>query len=111
MLSFAAMKYIALLISLYMTVLAIMPCRDQQEKDATLTFHTTIQKSHSCDTACGQETCSPFCTCVCCSTVRVLEQQSLFKLAGIHFSNSYPLQVIAALKNISLSVWQPPQLS
>jgi hypothetical protein len=105
------MKAIALFFSLYMTLLAFMPCRDKQDNAALVDSQPTIQRSHSCNNQASQETCSPFCTCSCRSAVRVLHQQPPLVFAFVQVYREYPIQLIPALQQISPSIWQPPQLS
>ncbi|WP_183558709.1 DUF6660 family protein [Mucilaginibacter sp. SP1R1] len=105
------MKFIALFLSIYMTALAFMPCRDKQDTAALNKIHTTVQKSHTGNDQCGQESCSPFCSCTCCSTVRTLQPQTLIQFPAIQLADSYTIHPTPAIQQVSLSVWQPPQLS
>jgi len=105
------MKFIALFFSVYMTLLAFMPCRDRQDNTASANAQTTVQRSHSGNNQANQETCSPFCTCLCCSTVRTLQPQMILEITIAHVFRTYAAHTTPAIQQVSLSIWQPPQLS
>ncbi|MEO7212063.1 MAG: DUF6660 family protein [Mucilaginibacter sp.] len=105
------MKAIALFFSIYMTILALMPGWDRQDNAALTNAQTTVQRNHSCNNQGSQETCSPFCTCSCCSTVRAL-QSTITLVYNMHqVTNTYATYCTPAIQQMSLSIWQPPQLS
>ncbi|RYE27541.1 MAG: hypothetical protein EOP45_00835 [Sphingobacteriaceae bacterium] len=105
------MKFFAIFFSLYMTVLALMPCQDKEDIAREFTAHYTIQKGHSGTDKCGQETCSPFCICACCSTVRALQQHAITQHLEKPVFKVYAALLTPALQQVSISIWQPPQLS
>lgn len=106
------MKYLALLFSLYMIILAVLPCRDRDDLADAVRSYTSIQKSHTADEKAGQETCPPFCTCACCSTVRTLTPQISFITVFIQsVSRTYAEASVPAIREQSISIWQPPRLA
>lgn len=103
------MKYLAIILSVYMTLLSLLPCQDKEDMIAGIT-HITLQKSHSPNDERGQETCTPFCTCSCCSTARYL---TATVTTGIHVQQvvrDYPDYGIPAIQQQPIKIWQPPQI-
>ncbi len=94
-----------------MTLLAFMPCGDKKDNAVFEKYHTTIQKDHSCNNLPDQETCPPFCTCSCCSTVRALQSQMVLEFTIAQVFRIYATQPTPAVQQMSVSIWQPPQLS
>jgi len=104
------MKYLAILFSLYFTVLAIMPCQDRSDLVAGSAF-STIHKSHSADEQNGKETCPPFCTCSCCSTARTLTAMVTVAVFNKPVTREYPDYGIPAIQEQPIKIWQPPQIA
>jgi len=72
---------------------------------------TSNHTQHSKD--CGDDTCSPFCICSCCST-------SINAPANINYTDKYialfPQNLISYksdfhFSNFNSSIWQPPKFS
>ncbi len=104
------MKFITILLSVYMTFLALMPCQDKDDKVAS-SYNTTISKTKACNEQAGQETCPPFCTCNCCSTARHISAQSVTTALIQELVNEYPAYKIPLVAQQSLDIWQPPQIA
>ncbi|WP_369434700.1 DUF6660 family protein [Mucilaginibacter yixingensis] len=105
------MKWFTILIGLYMTILAILPCRDKDDFAITI-HHTTVSKGQQTDQSSCREACSPFCICSCCSVTRsvprtftsvVVFEQSI--------AQGYSELRVEPLRDQVLPIWQPPQLS
>lgn len=105
------MKLVAILFGFYMAILAILPCQDKKDIASEIAFHSSIQKAHSGADKCGLETCSPFCICACCSTVRALQQHVVSKHLEKPVFRIYAELLTPALQQASISIWQPPQIS
>ncbi|WP_091208092.1 DUF6660 family protein [Mucilaginibacter gossypiicola] len=103
------MKYLAIIFSVYMTILAILPCQDREDMIASV-MHVTVQKSHSANDERGQETCPPFCTCSCCSTARTLTARVAISIFIQSIIREYPNYSIAAIQDQPINIWQPPQI-
>ncbi|WP_428329333.1 DUF6660 family protein [Mucilaginibacter sp.] len=103
------MKYLAILFSLYFTVLAVLPCQDKDGMIAGV-IHQTIKKSHSATDERAQETCPPFCTCSCCSTARTLTATSTIIVFTRLVTREYPDYSIPAVQEQQVKIWQPPQI-
>ncbi|MBB3971266.1 DUF6660 family protein [Mucilaginibacter phyllosphaerae] len=107
--NFVKMKYLAIVFSIYMTLLSLMPCQDKEDIASNFIFSTSFHSSHSAKEHSGQEVCPPFCTCSCCSTARTLTSKPLTIVFFKIVESQYPDSKISALQDQPLSVWQPPQ--
>lgn len=93
-----------------MTLLALMPCQDKDDK-VTYSFDTTISKSKGCNDQQGQENCPPFCTCYCCSSVRYIESEPVNISFVQEIVRDYPAHKIPVVLQQALDIWQPPQIA
>jgi len=103
------MKIIALFFSIYMIVLTLMPCQDRQDHVVPSSDQSSIQKAHAANE--NNDACSPLCNCNCCSTTRDLQRQNAVKHIPEPVYTVYSAQITPAIQKISISIWQPPQLS
>jgi hypothetical protein len=95
-----------------MTLLAVLPCRDKDDFGDMTKSYTTISSSHSENEKAGKETCTPFCTCSCCSTVRTISiYQPLTDLYLPEVKKTFGEPNVPALPEQSISISQPPQIS
>lgn len=105
------MKYFTIIFSIYMTLLALSPCRDSEDFSTISKRVTADLKSHSADKNTEKETCNPFCTCTCCSTVRtVTNYQPVVIVFQQELKQTFSEPQVPALLEQSISIWQPPQL-
>ncbi|WP_365334785.1 DUF6660 family protein [uncultured Mucilaginibacter sp.] len=105
------MKFITIIFSFYMTLLAVMPCRDTDDFGDLSTSNTSLAQSHSDKEKTSKETCTPFCTCACCSTVRtVTSRQPVIQIFIQQITKTYAVTQVPAILEQSISVWQPPQI-
>jgi hypothetical protein len=105
-------KYLVIVFSFYMTLLAIMPCRDTDDFGDFRTENTSFNNDHSGNEKTGKETCTPFCACACCSTVRtIIPQQAAVSIYIQEIKQIFAQPSVPALLKQSLSVWQPPQIA
>ncbi|WP_143167080.1 DUF6660 family protein [Mucilaginibacter sp. OK098] len=105
------MKYLAFIFSIYFVLLALLPCQDRNEIAAHVKIHAAVQQSHSGNDLCGQETCPPFCSCTCCSTARQLTSNPALTIFTQTIARSYAEHAVAAIREQSIAIWQPPQIS
>jgi hypothetical protein len=105
------MRLLSILLCLYMTVLAILPCRDKED----FGLGNTQATLYSADQTNGhdrEEACPPFCTCSCCSSSRVLKLEKINVQVLIQqFKPEYPQLRVPSLRKQSLNIWQPPKLA
>ena len=106
------MRLTSLLMAMLILILSCLPCADVDAMP-TPSVHSEITKSsqqqhqeHQ-----GKDMCSPFCHCACCSTFSVVNvplslPQHVEAVEAPIYASAIPDEVI----EISLPVWQPPQL-
>ena len=106
------MKWIAILLSIYLMALSNMPCADMEVDSAMhTTAHFSSEESHSHDK--DNDLCSPFCACNCCGA-QVLSYQIAevidFPIAFSMISKIVPTYNSVFASNFYGSIWQPPQI-
>ncbi|MCR4029918.1 MULTISPECIES: DUF6660 family protein [Flavobacterium] len=106
------MKWIAILMSIYLMVLSNMPCADMEVNSA---MHKTVQfaseDNHSHDK--DNDLCSPFCACNCCGAqVLSYEAPLSFEFPKPYTQISIPLPSYNSvfISDFFGSIWQPPQI-
>jgi hypothetical protein len=106
------MRIMAVILSLLILIFSCIPCGDAIAAQASSNTETSnkapVDKSEHSD---HEDLCSPFCQCACCSTVSVLHTPLLLSHSVTFpdrqvYSGYLPKEEI----EISLPVWQPPQL-
>mgnify|MGYP006171204831 CR=1 FL=1 len=107
------MKWIAIVMSIYLMALSNMPCADMEVNSAmhkTAQFASEDNHSHDKD----NDLCSPFCACNCCGA-QVLSYQSAvsfdFPVAYNLILKSLPSYNSVFTSNFYGSIWQPPQIA
>ncbi len=104
------MKYITIIFSLYMTFLAFWPCRDSDDFGDIAKSYSSFTKTHSSEDS-EKETCTPFCTCACCSIVRTVAPHSpVVTIFQQEVKQTYGEPKVPALLDQVIAIWQPPQL-
>ncbi|MCK9203811.1 MAG: hypothetical protein M0P58_05155 [Bacteroidales bacterium] len=101
-------RILAILLALYILVLTFIPCVDETLHCCEIThlaLTTTTNDTHSDQ----HDTCSPFCTCSCCS----LAMEITLPMVMI-FVNSDPLRlevwdIIPLHSSLISSIWEPPK--
>ncbi|MET1054184.1 MAG: DUF6660 family protein [Pedobacter sp.] len=104
------MKNIALLFSLFFLYLALMPCQDKEDASVSEVY-TSVQKDQSAHNQKEQESCPPFCSCYCCSTVRHLASSVALPVYSKTVTRQYPDYAISSVKEQPIKIWQPPQIA
>jgi hypothetical protein len=104
------MKYLTIIFSLYMTMLTLMPCQDNEDIAKSSLTVSSLQKSSKGIEHHEQEACPPFCTCACCSVSRhfpiVNEQVVIFSFSRVPYT-SYRMP---AISEQPIDIYQPPKL-
>ncbi len=104
------MKSFAFIMALIVLALSCMPCMDEASAMSNDKAKAQISKSNSPEEHNDIDNCSPFCACNCCSgftfviTTHQIENPIL--PSSEKASSFLPAEII----NISLPIWQPPQL-
>jgi hypothetical protein len=104
------MKYLAIIFSLYITLLTLMPCQDGEDISPRIAHTSSIQKPINGVEHNGQEICTPFCTCSCCSTSRHLITASNDEIVIYGISVPYATYKVPAIADQLLEIYQPPQI-
>ena len=101
------MKYMAVILSVYVLVLTAMPCNDVHAANTnSVSIELTKQNPNQANDV---DLCSPFCFCHCCQT---LSFPSFFRISNI---NLVEISLAINLKEPSFSspvatIWQPPKI-
>jgi hypothetical protein len=106
------MKSFFLIIGLYMLYLSCLPCGDNREfstKSEEKVSAAANKKEHQH----GRDTCTPFCTCSCCSasgfdvSFSKPQVQKIFPLVEKEFSTYN----VCFTSQVYFAIWQPPKIS
>ena len=90
----------------------IAPCGDKKDCDLNSEQKTTlVDSSNHSDKPHTEETCTPFCSCTCCSiSIAGVDASSTLSAyipktdLAINLATSFPLSA-------QFSVWQPPKIA
>ncbi|WP_319800119.1 MULTISPECIES: DUF6660 family protein [Flavobacterium] len=107
------MKWLNIILSIYLIALACMPCADMEVNSAghSLAVHQSDRDNHSHDKS--KDLCSPFCICNCCgaqilSYFPVISYE--FPLISTVIKTKEPFYKSVFASNFYGSIWQPPQI-
>ncbi len=109
-------RFVALILSIFITVLTAMPCTDAEPCSHK---HNKIEQSN--DNQHGDhddesEHCTPFCVCACCGSLHVIIPMQLFQVYYKLMPNQLMSKIyLTPYKSIFKSVyehsfWQPPKV-
>ena len=102
------MRYIAVILSLYVLILTVIPCVDHHDGcDGAKTEQ--LSSAGGCHHG-DIDQCSPFCTCNCCSSPKI-QQEIHIDFTSWQFKLSCPA-VYTVLKVTApvTPIWQPPRI-
>jgi len=103
------MKYFAVLLSIYIVFLTVLPCIDKPEN--TLMQKTVISGQHTSNPQLDADHCSPFCSCNCCSSPKIQQEAGIdFSIQAI-FLHVVPEKFLPIVSTPHSQIWQPPQFS
>lgn len=117
------MRFIAFILSMYILVLALVPCSDGLLSSCTdSTDHEFSQlhqdKCHYDDHSDGhsedhEDDCTPFCTCICCGSIINMPESSLIFVDHLNLRDSRGLPNYDSkyFFDYSFLVWHPPAIS
>jgi hypothetical protein len=104
------MKTFAIILSLYVLALTAIPCIDIH-KDMAKKQVEISQNEQDTHNQGDKDHCSPFCTCNCCAT-SVIFQEQLVQLDSFSFYEKQYFPVSATFFTDPLaSIWQPPKIA
>ncbi|HEY8401156.1 MAG TPA: DUF6660 family protein [Cytophagaceae bacterium] len=103
------MRFLHIILSLYIVFLFILPCTDGAEKDAHITFSQALEGNHEHD---HEDTCSPFCVCNCCGPVVLFQFQGVnAEITPLPFTKHNEFYSYKETPSVYLPIWQPPKLN
>ncbi len=108
------MRVTAFILAILVLIISCMPCSDMHDiAMAKRAYHSVVSKngSHQQDNGRNDlDLCSPFCHCSCCGGFSVMQAVTIPQRLIVKIQPIYTEYVSADVINISLPVWQPPQL-
>lgn len=110
-LSLPPMKLIAFIMALLVLVLSLLPCVDntfamKADKAKTELTNSTHQQDEP-----HEDACSPFCICSCCAGFSIFYPFAKIEIAALAHKPAYTSFLAAQVFEVSLPIWQPPQLA
>lgn len=105
------MKFFALTFSIYIFLLAIVPCGDGEECNETQKISISENADHEHHDH-EKETCTPFCFCSCCGTsiINLYDLVTFSDIVPVH-SKGFPVFNHTFLSVEYFHIWQPPKIS
>ncbi len=107
--TFETMKIFSLLLMLLILAMNFKPCADEIFIDTSEVVHTVIEKTADHQST-GADDCSPFCYCACCSVRSFSAKETVVTIFLPQIKIQEPNFLLGHVHQISLSIWQPPQL-
>lgn len=108
---FRKVKFISFFLGLVVLALGCMPCADDGLTNNSVEVKYESARSHSHQGDGHADACSPFCHCTCCAGFSINHALSTDINPEITSGNLFTSYLPSDLSQISLSIWQPPQLS
>jgi len=104
------MKFFAFIMAVLVLALSITPCADSENisKQTKAGSILVKQEQHTDDGE--QDECSPFCYCTCCAGFSINYCITSIAIVSPYYIQSPGTYLSAHINEVSLPVWQPPQL-
>ncbi len=101
------MKFIAIILSVYVMALTAMPCNDIHITDSNSASYELFEQSPNQTN--DVDLCSPFCFCHCCQT---LSFTSFFNITLVNLVEiTIDIKFLESTYSSPISsIWQPPQI-
>lgn len=100
------MRLIGYFVAILVVLLGFVPCADTSvpAERQSVAIQQSEEHEHG-------EYCSPFCHCSCCATISISHQaqELITPLDSFTVPNASPYT--AAVLEVSIPIWQPPQLA
>ena len=109
-LSLQPMKFFAFIMAFLVLALSIMPCADKGNPEIQGKIKTLFTKCNHPQDDQQQDNCSPFCHCTCCSCFSINHFIVALSIIPPFENNLAPSFISSEVIEISLPIWQPPQL-
>ena len=109
------MKATAFILAILVLILSCLPCADIAIEQQFASHSTEVAGAHGHsheDHKDGIDLCSPLCHCACCAGFSILYRLNTIPLKHVSVERPvYTEYLGASLIDISLPIWQPPQLA
>ena len=108
---FATMKFFAFIMAFLILGLSHLPCADEAfstsvGKVKSELFKTPVQQNETDH----KDDCTPFCNCTCCAGFSVNHCIASISAIIVFSSKKFSSYLPANTSEVSIPVWQPPQL-
>lgn len=108
------MTKVAMLLAMYVLVLAMVPCADEGICTSATDLAITEGHNHDSDTHESeqhQDSCTPLCVCSCCGIITNFHHSDEFVFKTSETYRPFKIQQITLrFHGYSHSVWQPPKI-
>jgi len=104
------MKFLAFIMAILVLALSVMPCADGAIAINKNEIKTEISKAAHPHDDPNHDICSPFCHCACCSAVTVIPFISIINIQPAISGKTKTAFLPSGVIDITLPIWQPPQL-
>ncbi|WP_394341550.1 DUF6660 family protein [Pelobium manganitolerans] len=104
------MKFTASILTIVILAMHFLPCSDAFALNKSSRYESVQQSADNEDTHKAFDECTPFCSCACCAIPSVTQAQIAIKLHVPDYSNTYRPHTPGNFIDVSLPIWQPPQL-
>ena len=103
------MKFLAFIMAILVLALSVMPCADT---NAMIGSHAKTELTQASPQQHNQssDVCSPFCHCSCCAGFTITHFTSSFTIIPVPVNKQLNSFLPSEVIDITLPVWQPPQL-
>ena len=108
--NFAGMKFLALILSIYVLALNLVPCEDGTTAENEVQTEISQGMADNGDRHQNTDTCSSFCSCQCCHINATYFRIADLKLDLPYISTQDFLYLNGEEKDFSTSILQPPQV-
>lgn len=102
------MKFFAFVMAFLVLVLSIIPCADKD--NGVNAVKTEITKTSNSQQDQQEDHCSPFCQCACCTGFSLNHFIASIIIIESYQSKTQTAFLPADILDITLPIWQPPQL-
>ncbi|MBL7697858.1 MAG: hypothetical protein JNK79_06850 [Chitinophagaceae bacterium] len=101
------MRLLAFILSIIVLGMSSMPCNDDLDTSGVVKDGYAASQG---ETQQHREACSPFCHCSCCASFSFVGNVPAVKIPQSYHPGIASIYNAGAVIEISLPVWQPPQL-
>lgn len=104
------MKFFAVIMAFLVLTLSCLPCADDAFAVNTKANMEAIQQHNQQDNPDHNDACSPFCHCTCCAGFSLNHNSAAVSDLVIFCNKSFASYLPDNIIEVSLPIWQPPQL-